>query len=277
MIEIRDLSFRYGKEPLFSDLNLSAVSGNIYGLLGKNGAGKTTLLKLISGMRFPKTGECRVMEQQPRDRAPSFLQDLFIVPEVFSLPSVTMTKYEKLYAPFYPKFSAGDFSDCLSEFELDPKRNLKACSYGQKKKFFIAFGFACGCRLMLLDEPTNGLDIPSKSSFRKRLASLLTDGRLFIISAHQVRDLENLIDSVIILDRGRIIFNHSMAEISARLSVSLQRERPDEEEALHAENIMGHYAVVREKSGDGEDTEPSLEMLFNTVMVNQERIRALFA
>lgn len=276
MIEVKNLSFSYGREPLFSGLHLSAVPGNIYGLLGKNGAGKTTLLKLLSGMRFPKAGECRVMGQKPGDRSPLFLQELFIVPEAFSLPSVTMTQYEKLYAPFYPKFSAAGFHGYAAEFELDLGKNLKACSYGQKKKFFLAFGLACGCRLMLLDEPTNGLDIPSKSSFRKILASLLTDDRLFIISAHQVRDLENLIDTVIILDKGRIIFNHSMAEVSRRLSVDLQRTSPAEGEALHVENIMGHYAVVTENTSDVEETEVSLEMLFNTVMMNREKISGLF-
>lgn len=277
MIEIKNLTFSYGREPLFSGLHLSAVPGNIYGLLGKNGAGKTTLLKLLSGLRFPNAGICHVMEQKPGDRSPLFLQELFIVPETFSLPAVTMTKYKKLYSPFYPRFNGDGFHDYIKEFELDPEKNLKTCSYGQKKKFLIAFCFASGCRLMLLDEPTNGLDIPSKSVFRKRLASILTDDRLVVISAHHVRDLENLIDTVIILDKGRIIFNHSMAEVSNRLSVNLHRNLPDHDGILHAENIMGHYAVVTEKAGADDATEVSLEMLFNTVMMNRERISGLFS
>ena len=276
MIEIKNLSFSYGKETLFSNLDLSATPGNIYGLLGKNGAGKTTMLKILCGMLFPKEGECQIMGHRPRDRSPLLLQELFIVPEAFNLPSVTMQKYEKLYAPFYPRFSSTRFHDYLEEFELDTKKKLKTLSYGQKKKFLLAFALATGCRLMLLDEPTNGLDIPSKSSFRKLLASLLTDDSLFIISGHQVRDLENLIDPVVILDEGKIIFNHSMAEISSRLSVHLQRERPDEGDVLHVENLLGYYAVVTENL-DGEETEVSLEMLFNTVMMNREKISELFA
>ena len=277
MIEIKDLSFSYSRESLFSDLNLNASPGNIYGLLGKNGAGKTTLLKLLSGMRFPKSGVCQVMGHKPRNRSPLLLQELFIVPETFSLPAVTMTKYRKLYAPFYPRFNGEGLEDYVEEFELDPEKNLKTCSYGQKKKFLIAFCLASGCRLMLLDEPTNGLDIPSKSVFRKRLAAILSDDRIVMISAHHVRDLENLIDSVIILDKGRIIFNHSMAEVSSRLSVNLHREIPDEAGVLHAENIMGHYAVVTEDTNGNEKTDVSLEMLFNTVMMNREKISGLFS
>jgi len=277
MIEIRNLSFSYGREPLFSDLHLSAIPGNIYGLLGKNGAGKTTLLKLLSGLRFPKSGTCEVMDHRPGDRSPLLLRELFIVPETFDLPSVTMTKYRKLYSPFYPRFNGEGFHDYVKEFELDPEKNLRKCSYGQKKKFLIAFCLASGCRLMLLDEPTNGLDIPSKSVFRKRLASILTDDRLVVISAHHVRDLENLIDSVTILDKGRIIFNQSMVDVSDRLSVGLHQSIPDNDSILHTENIMGHYAVVAEKRATDDTSEVSLEMLFNTVMMNRERIAALFS
>ena len=276
MIEIRDLSFSYSREKLFSQLNLSLRPGNICGLLGKNGAGKTTLLKLLAGLLFPQNGETRIMGLRPDDRSPGFLQELSFLPEEFSLPSVSPRKYERLYAPFYPRFKSELFSNYLAEFEMDPNQNLDTCSFGQKKKFLLAFVLSTDCRLTLLDEPTNGLDIPSKSSFRRLLASLLTDDSLFIISGHQVRDLENLIDPVIILDEGRIIFNHSMAEISSRLSVHLQRERPDEEDVLHVENILGYYAVVTENR-DGEETEVSLEMLFNTVMMNREKISGLFA
>ena len=130
MIEIRDLSFSYSREKLFSQLNLSLHPGNICGLLGKNGAGKTTLLKLLAGLRFPQNGETRIMGLRPDDRSPGFLQELSFLPEEFSLPSVSPRKYERLYAPFYPRFKSELFSQYLAEFELNPNQNLDRCSFG---------------------------------------------------------------------------------------------------------------------------------------------------
>jgi ABC-2 type transport system ATP-binding protein len=189
MIELSNLSFSYTRETLFSQLDLSLRPGNICGLLGKNGAGKTTLLKLLAGLLFPQKGKARIMGMRPNDRSPAFLQELSFLPEEFSLPSVSPKKYEQLYAPFYPRFRSALFSNYLSEFEIEPNQNLDRCSFGQKKKFLLAFGLSTDSRLTLLDEPTNGLDIPSKRQFRKALASVLTDDRLIVISTHQARDL----------------------------------------------------------------------------------------
>jgi ABC-2 type transport system ATP-binding protein len=256
-------------------LNLSLYPGNICGLLGKNGAGKTTLLKILAGLLFPQNGETRLMGLQTINRSPSFLQELSFLPEEFSLPSVSPEKYKHLYAPFYPRFSSQLFSQFLSEFDLDPNQNLDKCSYGQKKKFLLAFGLSTNCKLTLLDEPTNGLDIPSKRQFRKSLASVLTEDRLIIISTHQVRDLENLIDPVVILDEGRIIFNHFLEEISNRLSVSLQPNPPNPDEAFYSEKTMEGYLIVAENK-EGEETKLDLEILFNTVIQSQERLSQVF-
>ena len=263
MIEIRDLFFGYTRETLFSALNLSLGPGNICGLLGKNGAGKTTLLKLMAGLRFPKQGEILISGHSPRDRSPRFLEELILLQEEFSLPPVSPAQYERLYAPFYPRFDPGLFRQYLREFELEPQQNLEGYSFGQKKKFLLAFGLATDCRLLLLDEPTNGLDIPSKRQFRKALASVLTEDRSVVISTHQVRDLENLIDPVIILEEGRIVFNHTLAEIADRLSLQRRVNPPDPEEALYAEKTLGGYLVVAENRND-EESHIELELLFNT-------------
>lgn len=275
MIEIRDLSFSYRREKLFSQLNLSLHPGNICGLLGKNGAGKTTLLKLLAGLLFPQTGETRIMEIRPGDRSPGFLQELYFLPEEFGLHSVSPRKYERLYAPFYPRFNSQLFSHYLAEFELDPNQNLDRCSYGQKKKFLLAFGLSTDCKLILLDEPTNNLDIPSKRQFRKALASVLTQDRLIVISTHQARDLENLIDPVVILDEGQIIFNHFMEEISNRLCIRLQPDPPGPDEVFYSEKTMEGYLVVAENT-EHEETRLDLELLFNTVIQSRERLSEAF-
>jgi ABC-2 type transport system ATP-binding protein len=275
MIEIKNLSFAYKREKLFSDLNLSLTPSGICGLLGKNGAGKTTLLKLMSGLLFPQEGMISIMEKTPARRSPDFLQELFFLSEVFDLPPVTPNQYKMLYAPFYPKFSNERFNSFLEEFEVTGNKMLNTISYGQKKKFLIAFGLATNGRLVLLDEPTNGLDIPSKSQFRKAVVSCLEDDRVFIISTHQARDLESLIDPIIILENGKIIFNQSMEEISDHLMVTHQSTPPEPQEVLFSGKTFEGYTVVTENH-DHEDSHIDLETLFNTVINNSGEVLRIF-
>jgi ABC-2 type transport system ATP-binding protein len=275
MIEIKNLSFGYKRERLFSDLSLSLTPGGICGLLGKNGAGKTTLLKLMSGLLFPQRGAISIMGKDPSNRSVDFLQDLVFLPEVFDLPPVKPEHYKMLYSPFYPRFSPEQFHSFMEQFEITGNKKLNEISYGQKKKFLIAFGLATNGRLMLLDEPTNGLDIPSKSQFRKAVASCIEDDRIFIISTHQARDLESLIDPIIILDEGKIIFNQSNEEISKRLKVSYHSMPPEPEEALFYEKTFEGYTVV-EENDDNEESNIDLEMLFNSIINNSHKISGIF-
>jgi len=276
MIKIRNLSFSYAQsDSLFTSLDLDLPAGSIFGLLGKNGAGKTTLLKLLTGLLFPKGGDCDVMGYQPQKRWPRFLEETYMIPEEFFIPPVSAREYERLYAPFYPKFDRGLFREYLNEFGLNLEKRLSRFSYGQKKKFLLAFGLATNCRLLILDEPTNGLDIPSKSQFRKLLASALTEERSFIISTHQVRDMEQLIDPIIILDEGEIVFFQSMCEVSKYLSCHILQNVPASSEVLHYEKILGGYSVVVENN-TGEESNVDLEILFNAVVSNKERISQIF-
>ncbi len=274
-IKARGLRFGYGRTLLFDDLDMELQTGNIYGLLGKNGAGKTTLLRLMAGLAFPVAGEVETVGYAAPRRAPGMLEELFFLPEEFYLPPLTSDEYLSLYAPFYPRFDHGAMEEYCREFEIPTQQKLSDLSYGQKKKFLLAFGLACGSSVFILDEPTNGLDIPSKSRFRKLVASALTEERVFIISTHQVRDMEHLIDPVVILENGKIIFNHSVDEIGRRLSVRKERELPAGEEILYSEGDLSGYTVVTENSGKGEF--PSdLELLFNTVVTNPEGVARVF-
>lgn len=278
VFKINKLHFNYHNSPkLFNNLDLSLESGNIYGLLGKNGVGKTTLLKIIAGLLFPKDGKCLAFNDlEPQNRDVAFLQEIYFLPEEFYLPAITIEKYRDTFSPFYPKFDITLFNQCISEFDLDNSKNLNELSYGQKKKVLIAFAVASNCKLVLLDEPTNGLDIPSKSQFRKLLASTITEEKTFIISTHQVRDLENLIDPIIILQDGEIIFNYSTAEISKYLAFEITNEIPNKIENFYYEkNLTGYRAVNFNKNHL--ETIIDLEMLFNAVLNNQDRIRKIFA
>ena len=275
MININNLTFSYGKEPLFSNLDLSIKPGSISGLLGKNGAGKTTLLKLITGLLFPDDGDMNVLGNVPSGRSPEFLKDIFFLPEQFRLHNLTPKQYVMLYAPFYPSFNHENFEKIIDDFDLGMDIKSNNFSHGQKKKMLIAFALSSGCRCILMDEPTNGLDIPSKTQFRKALASVSTEDNTVIISTHQVRDLESLIDPVIVLDEGKIILNRSIEDISNKLLITRQTEPPDQENTLFAEKTFDGFITVTENHNH-DISHIDLEILFNAVINNSAGVSRIF-
>jgi ABC-2 type transport system ATP-binding protein len=276
MIELSDIQFGYKKNrPLFSNLNLNLEPGFIYGLLGKNGAGKSTLLKQIAGLLYPDSGYCKIFGYEARERNPQMLEDIYVIPEEFHLPSTSLDVYARKNAVFYSKFSFDQFKKYLLEFELPQQAKLSSLSYGQKKKFLIAFGLATNARLLILDEPTNGLDIPSKSQFRKIIASALDESKLMIISTHQVRDLENLIDVVVVLENGQIIFNKNIADISQMLAFEYNLAGFPEHEILYYEDMPGRKAGIVKNTTDME-TRVDLELLFNSIIKDKKVINAHF-
>jgi ABC-2 type transport system ATP-binding protein len=276
MIKIEDLNFSYKrKQALFDQLSLVLPPGNIYGLLGKNGAGKTTLLKIITGLLFPKNGKLDVMGFRPRDRFPQFLREIYLITEEFDLPAIPPASFVKLYSPFYPRFNHALLNKYIGEFKIPRDHKLSAMSFGQKKNFLLSFGLATDCRILILDEPTNGLDIPSKSHFRRIVANAIQEDRSIIISTHQVRDMENLIDPIIILDEGEIIFFQDLEHIGRKLAMTREPELPGTDGLVYAEPVLGGYTVVKENTG-GEETHMNLETLFNAVVGNKEKIFEIF-
>ena len=282
MIELRNMSFGYRRnKPLYDGLNLSLSPGSIYGLLGPNGAGKSTLLRLLSGLLYPKAGSIQVGDHTPADRKPAFLEDLFLVPEEFYLPPVRIRQFVDSNAPFYPRFDRAQMARYVNEFGLTDDQKLSELSYGQKKKVLIGFGLATNTAVLLMDEPTNGLDIPSKSQFRRLVAGAVDERRTVVISTHQVRDLEALIDPIVILaERSRshmtVALNASVEEITARLWFGMTPELETGRSILYSERAVGGYAIVAENR-DGEHSRLDLERLFNAVQANPERIRQLFS
>ncbi|HLF11405.1 MAG TPA: ABC transporter ATP-binding protein [Gammaproteobacteria bacterium] len=279
MIDIERLSFGYDRrKPLFQNLNLRLEPGNVYGLLGLNGAGKSTLLKLMTGLLFADTGSLRSLGYAPAERKPGFLSQVFVLPEELNLPGVTIGEYIKTRAPFYADFKLDLLDRYLREFDLPRGNKLTKLSYGQKKKFLLSFGLACQSALLVMDEPTNGLDIPSKGQFRRLIAEALTPDRLFIISTHQVRDVESLIDPIVILHGGSVLFNHTIGEISARIRMAHTGTRPDPaaDGLLHIEPAVGGFwSVWRDRNAS--DGSLDLEVLFNTIVSRPELGDSLFA
>ena len=274
MIEFQNLAFAYSrKQTLFQDINLSMQAGNIYGLLGKNGVGKTTMLNLISGLLFPKSGECTVMGYSPQERKVGFLSQLFYVPDEIVLPAMKLNDYVRVNKVFYPNFSDELLQQCLRDFEVEGNEDLAKLSHGQKKKIYISFALACQTKLLLMDEPTNGLDIPSKSTFRKLMASVATEERCIVISTHQVRDLDNLIDAVVVMDNSRVLLQGTLDEITEKLTF---RALEDDEKSLYEESsLKGRWGVVENTSG--EFSKVDMELLFNAVISNKKEIERIFS
>lgn len=264
MVSIKSLGFSYKSkgEALFSNLDLELEGGMVCGLLGMNGAGKSTLLKLMCGTLFSQEGEIELLGSDPQQREPEMLQEIFYLPEDYVLPSITGWEYQKIYGPFYKDFNSREMDNLCSELEIDRGKKLHRLSHGQKKKFLLAFGIASNTSLMILDEPTNGLDIPSKTLFRKIIAGAVSPQRLVLISTHQVKDVETLIDPVVILHKGRVLFFHSMTEITEKLDFKRLSQPPDGSE-LYQEAVPGGYGAIFRGEGQGH---VDLELLFNSVI-----------
>lgn len=264
MISLKNVSYRYvGSQRLsISDFSMNLSDGKIVGLLGANGAGKSTLLYLMSGLLKPESGEINVNGFIPWDRKPAFLSQIFLVPEEIDIPAVHLSDFVKAYAPFYPNFSQESMEEALMHFNLTPDINLGSLSMGQKKKAFLAFALACHTPVLLMDEPTNGLDIPGKSEFRKAVIKTMDDNRTIIISTHQVRDLDQLLDHVTIMDNNGILLDESIESLQQKFVFSLAPMLP-ENGVLWSENIMGGYAYMKMRTPEEDETDVNLEALFN--------------
>ena len=276
MLTINNISFSYNKRygDLFHDFSLELNAGNVYGLLGKNGAGKSTLIYLMTGLLTPKSGEALLDGVNVRKRLPKTMSDIFLVPEEFELPRLSLKQYVDLNAPFYPNFSKEDMQRYLDIFEMggDMNVNLNALSMGQKKKVFMAFAFAANTRVLIMDEPTNGLDIPSKSQFRKLVTTGMTDDKMMLISTHQVRDISDSLDHVTIIDQSRVLLNASIADVMSKVAFRPLRE--GDEPLFVLQSPYGPLGAV--PAEEGEETKVDLEMLFNATLQNPAAINQLF-
>ena len=273
MITVKQLSFGYTRRRnIFDSLSLELPKGSIVGLLGRNGEGKTTLLKLLYGQLLRRQGELKVLDADPKHRAVSFLQQVYLLPEEFQVPPISIRSFFDISAPFYPNYDEAVAKELIDTFGLQWDMNLKKISQGQKKKALIAFALSLRVPLLLLDEPTNGLDIPSKGEFRRTVARYTTEEQTIIISTHQVRDLEQLIDRILIMERGSIFCNATVADITERLSFRLL---PSElvDKALYSEpSAVGTVGILPSDGSEESESNYSMELFFNAVISERDRI-----
>ena len=265
MVQLKDLTFGYHGQPrLFDQLNLRLDVGHIYGLLGKNGAGKTTLLKNIVGLALPKSGFAKVNGWDATKRQPDFLRQLYFLPEEPYIPDCTGKLFVRTLHAFFPYFEFGTFERYLDAFEVPLNRVLTKLSFGQQKKFAIAFALACNTPLLIMDEPTNGLDIPSKAQFRKVMASAFGENRCVVLSTHQVRDLDNLIDTVLVLHERQIKLHIQLDDLVSKVRFATIPPSLSDQALYFEETFGGLHAII--ENPDESPSQPNLELLFNAVM-----------
>lgn len=276
MVSIQNLTFNYHRSgrPVIDNMSVNLEPGTVYGLLGPNGAGKSTLLYLVAGLLTPGSGTVTLEGVDTRLRRPATLADIFIVPEEFDLPSIRLSSYVRINAPYYPRFSADDMKRHLEMFGLEADPYLGGLSMGQKKKVFMAFALACNTRVLLMDEPTNGLDIPGKSVFRRFIATNMDDNRIVVISTHQVRDIDNLLDHIVMIDDHRLVFSASVPFIAERLQFSVTSDDDVAATALYAQPSLSGTNVIFPNDGSA-DTRVDLEMLFQFALDNPTLIQKL--
>lgn len=277
MMTIEHLSFGYPKRKnrVFDDFSLKLREGNVYGLLGKNGAGKSTLLYLMTGLLTPQSGQACLHGVNVRLRRPDTLADFYLIPEEFDLPDYSLEKYVRLYAPFYPKFDHESLRRNLEAFNMTEDLKLGELSMGQKKKVLVCFALATHTSWLIMDEPTNGMDIPSKSQFRKLLIREMDEKRGIVISTHLVKDVEQLLDHIVIIDGGHAVMDAPVADICQKLYFG---QTEDEQEAAGAYFTAPspHGYDILTANPTGTDSEINLELLFNGALAHPEVMNRLF-
>lgn len=274
MIEIKDLAFSYGKTPILKSITTTLEEGRIYGLLGENGVGKTTLLTLLCGLKKVCSGSITTDGENPFDRTPTLLQNQFYLQDEVLPVSMKAECFAKERGAFWPDYDHSKFLEIMKEFENDPAKKMNQMSAGQLKKTYISLALACGCKYIFMDEPTNGLDIPSKTQFRSAIMKYTSDDSTIVISTHQVRDLENIIDPIIILDRQDVLLNASVEEITSKLYFDYGTQLHPE--SLYSEQLPGGFIQVYPNT-TGEDSKINVEALFNAVHKNKELIKGMFS
>jgi ABC-2 type transport system ATP-binding protein len=274
MIKIQNLAFSYGKNEVLKNISMNLEPGRIYGLLGENGVGKTTLLTLFCGLKKTQSGTILSDGRDPWKREPALLQDQYYLPDEVAPVNDKALGWAKSAGKFWPNFKPERFETILREFEVDPAQKMNAMSAGQLKKTYLAFALACNTRYLFLDEPTNGLDIPSKAQFRSALMKYTSEDATIVISTHQVRDLENIIDPIIILDRRDVLLNATIEQIADKLFFDYGTTLHPE--ALYSEQLPGGFIQVLPNT-EKADSKVNIEALFNTVHKHKELVKNLFS
>lgn len=276
MLSVSNVSYSYSRRGtnVLEDFSMKLDRPGIYGLLGPNGAGKSTLLYLIMGALTPKSGNITLDDNDVRRRLPSVLANIVLVPEELDLPKMSLDCFVRHYGAMYTNFSQEVMADCMKEFDMPDNVNLTALSMGQKKKVYISYALACNTPYLLMDEPTNGLDIQAKAAFRRLMARYTTEDRRVIISTHQVRDLEQLLDHILIMNHRKVLLDSTVANLQERLTFGRNESPETAADALFSIPSPGGVDTIR-KNLSGQFTDVNLEILFEFALKNSDALDAI--
>ncbi len=268
MIEINELNFSYSGRgrQLYQSLSLNIAENGVYGLLGLNGEGKTTLLSLMCGLLRPKTGSVKLDGKEAFQGGVELLRNIFFVPDDGYMPYSTAAQAASFMRDFYPTFNGEFFADCLTAFAVPQENKLNAMSLGQRKKVLVSLALAAQTKYLLMDEPTNGLDIPSKTIFRQLVAKYVNEDSLVLISTHQVHDVENLLDHILILHHGVMQCEATIGELTDKYAFSIEQTNAQSADVLYSEPMPMGNAVMRRRTADMPETDINLELFFNAVV-----------
>jgi ABC-2 type transport system ATP-binding protein len=242
LVSARHLSIRYGRKTAVDDISFSIPKGRVVGLLGHNGAGKTTLMKALVGLAQPE-GELSVLGLQPQRDRVALLQGTCYIPDVAILPRwARISELITLMQRMHPRFSAERARQLLSRTSVGLGDKVKSLSKGMVAQAHLALVASIDARLMILDEPTLGLDVLSRKSFYEMLIDEWCDGeRSVLVSTHQVEEVESLLSDVLMLNEGKLVLSISLEEVDRRF-VALSHD-PAVAEQMAAAHPLLKYRV----------------------------------
>ena len=220
VIETRALSKRFGNRLALHDLNLQVPRGGIHAIVGANGAGKSTLFRILLGFLSPSAGESRILGRDSQKLAPADRERIGFVNEEHTLPAwTTVSAVTAMYRRQYSRWSEAVFVDVLGHYQVLPEQKVRQLSRGERAGFNLALVLAQSPDLLVLDEPTLGLDVVAKRAF---LESLLysngADDRTVIYCSHQMDEIERVADNLIILECGQLKHMSAPEDLCARVS-----------------------------------------------------------
>ena len=279
-IEARGLRKAYGTTVALDGVDLRVEEGRILGLIGPNGAGKTTALNAILGLT-PFQGELRVLGRDPWSERDRLMRDVCFMSDVAVLPRwIRVSQALDYVAGVHPRFDRAKAEAFLAKTTIRLGSKVRELSKGMVTQLHLALVMAIDARLLVLDEPTLGLDILFRKQFYDSLLGGYFDGsRTILVTTHQVEEVQHVLTDVMFIDRGRIVFNRSMEEVESRYQeVMVRPEQVAAARALqpmHERQAIGRSILLfdgvdgQQLAALGDVRRPSLADLFVAVMGNQ--------
>jgi ABC-2 type transport system ATP-binding protein len=217
MIEARGLTKAFGTTRALDGVSFSVAPGRIVGLIGPNGAGKTTALKAVLGLT-PFDGELRVMDRDPRGQRDLLMRDVCFIADVAVLPKwLRVNQAVEFVANVHPRFDRSRAEAFLSKTDIRPKSRVRELSKGMVTQLHLALILAIDAKLLVLDEPTLGLDLLYRRQFYDTLLNdYFTSERTIFLTTHQVEEIENLLTDVLFINHGHVVLDSSVEALSER-------------------------------------------------------------